>query len=90
MKIKGHRNLLEVMDMLITLTVVMISQVYAYVQTHQNVYIKCNFLYIKYTRIKLEAGEGVWGRMDTCICMAESLCCLPETITTLLISYTPI
>ena len=31
---------------------------------------------------------GVWGRMDTCICMAESLCYSPETITTLLISYT--
>ena len=26
--------------------------------------------------------------MDTCICMAESLCCAPETITTLIISYT--
>ena len=35
-------------------------------------------------------GRGVWGRMDTCICMAESLCCQPETITSLLISYTPI
>ena len=35
-------------------------------------------------------GRGVWGRMDTCICMAESLPCLPETITTLVISYTPI
>ena len=35
-------------------------------------------------------GSGVWGRMDTCICMAESLCCSPETITTLLISYAPI
>ena len=35
-------------------------------------------------------GRGVWGRIDTCICMAESLCCPPETITTLLISYTPI
>ena len=34
-------------------------------------------------------GRGVWGRMDTCICMAESLCCPPETTTTLLISYTP-
>ena len=34
-------------------------------------------------------GRGVWGRMDTCICMAESLRCSPETITTLLISYTP-
>ena len=34
-------------------------------------------------------GREVWGRMDTCICMAESLCCSPETITTLLIIYTP-
>ena len=30
------------------------------------------------------AGRGVWGRMDTCIYMTES-----ETITTLLIGYTP-
>ena len=35
-------------------------------------------------------GRGVWGRMDTCICMAESLCCPPETITILLIGYTSI
>ena len=35
-------------------------------------------------------GRGVWGRMDTCICMTESLHGLPETITTLLIGYTPI
>ena len=34
-------------------------------------------------------GRGVWERMDTCICMIESLHCSPETITTLLISYTP-
>ena len=34
-------------------------------------------------------GKGVGERKDTCICVAESLCCLPETITTLLISYTP-
>ena len=34
--------------------------------------------------------EGCWGRMDTCTCMAKSLCCPPETITTLLIGYTPI
>ena len=32
-------------------------------------------------------GRGVWGRMDTCICMAESFWCSPKTITTLLISY---
>ena len=30
------------------------------------------------------------GGMDTCVCMAESLCSSPETITTLLIGYTPI
>ena len=29
----------------------------------------------------------IWGRMDTCICMDESLHCSPETITTLLIGY---
>ena len=31
-------------------------------------------------------GKGVWGRMDTYICMAESLH-PPQTITTLLIGY---
>ena len=30
-------------------------------------------------------GRGVWGRMDTCTCMAESLHCAPKTILTLLI-----
>ena len=35
-------------------------------------------------------GRGVWGRMDTYICMAKSLRCLPEIITTLLIGYTSI
>ena len=35
-------------------------------------------------------GRGVWGRMDTRICVAKSLRGSPETITTLLISYTPI
>ena len=35
-------------------------------------------------------GRGVWGRMDTCVCMAESLFCPPETIPALLIGYTPI
>jgi len=31
--------------------------------------------------------RGVWGRMDTCICMTESLCYPPETTITLLIGY---
>ena len=35
-------------------------------------------------------GKRVWGRMDTCIFMAESLCCPPETITKLLIVHTSI
>ena len=35
-------------------------------------------------------GRRFWGRMDTCICMTESLHCSPETVTTLLIGYTPI
>jgi len=35
-------------------------------------------------------GREVWGRMDTCLGMAESLCCPLETVTTLLIDYTPI
>ena len=34
-------------------------------------------------------GRGVRERMDTGIGMAESLCCSPEIITTLLISYVP-
>ena len=32
--------------------------------------------------------KGVGDKMDTCMCMVDSLCCTPETITTLLISYT--
>ena len=32
-------------------------------------------------------GREVWGRMDTWICMVESLQHSPETITALLISY---
>ena len=35
-------------------------------------------------------GSGVRERMDTCVCLAESLCCSPETLTTSLIGYTPI
>ena len=33
--------------------------------------------------------EGSLGRMDTCICMAESLCCPPEAITAWLVGCTP-
>ena len=35
-------------------------------------------------------GRGVWGGMDTWMCMAESLCCSTETITTSLIDYIPV
>ena len=33
-------------------------------------------------------GRGIWGIVNTCTCMAESLCCSPETTTTLLTGYT--
>ena len=32
-------------------------------------------------------GKGVWGRMDTCICMAETLLCSPEIPTTFSIGF---
>ena len=35
------------------------------------------------------SGKLSWRRTDPCVCMAEFLCCPPETISTLLISYTP-
>ena len=35
-------------------------------------------------------GRGICGRLETCISMAEFLCCPPETVTTLFISCTPI
>ena len=34
--------------------------------------------------------RGVWGRMDPCMYMTESLQRSPEAVTTLLIGYTPI
>ena len=34
-------------------------------------------------------GRGVWRRMGMCMCLAESLCCPPATITALLTSNTP-
>ena len=34
--------------------------------------------------------EGIWKRVDTCICITESLCCTPETVTTVFINCTPI
>ena len=35
-------------------------------------------------------GRRVWGRMNICIYMVESLHCSPESTTTLYIGYTPI
>ena len=33
-------------------------------------------------------GREIWRRMDTCLCVAESLGCSPETLPTLFIGYT--
>ena len=41
------------------------------------------------TLLNIMQQPGWDGRMDTRICVAESLCCPPETITTLFIGYTP-
>ena len=35
-------------------------------------------------------GRGVWAKMDTCVCLAESPCCSPKTVTLLLTRCTPI
>ena len=35
-------------------------------------------------------GKRIRKRIGTCICITKSLCCTPETNTTLLINYTPI
>ena len=35
-------------------------------------------------------GKRIWERIDICICISESLCCTPDTNTTLLINCTPV
>ena len=32
-------------------------------------------------------GKRIWKRINTCVCITESLCCTPETNITLLINY---
>ena len=51
-----HRKVLEVMGMFSTLIVMMVSQVYAYVQTRQDVYIKCVQLFVKVRNVGKEGG----------------------------------
>ena len=34
-------------------------------------------------------GRGIWGKMDTCTSVAESLHCSPETVTSLLMNDSP-
>ena len=52
------------------------------------------FLIYIITVLRIHLGdiklEGSWGRMGTCVCMAESLCSPLETVTPLLTSYTPV
>ena len=35
-------------------------------------------------------GSRVWERMDTFMCMPESIRCTPEIVTVFFITYTPI
>lgn len=53
-KMKGRRTFLEAMNMLITLVVVVVSQVYPYVRLIKLYTLNtCSFLYINYISIKL-------------------------------------
>ena len=53
-----------------------VRQIYKYLSSIKNL---CSMLHGSLD------GSGVRGRMDTCVWMAESLLCSPETTTTLLI-----
>ena len=54
-------------------------------------YLKCITNKVLLLNVMWQPGrEGSLGGTDTCICMAESLCCASETITTLLIGYIPV
>ena len=35
-------------------------------------------------------GKRIWKGADTCVCITDSLCCTPETNTTLSINYAPV
>ena len=49
------------------------------------------FQYYKHNNMcQSEREECLGENMDTCVCMAESLHCSPETTKTLFIGYTPI
>lgn len=50
-----HKDIWEVMNMFSTLVIVMVSQVYTYVQTHQDVDIQCVQLFVK---------ARMWGRRE--------------------------
>ena len=43
----------------------------------------------RYVAVWMAGWEGSLGKMDTCIRMAESLCCSPETIHSVVICYIP-
>ena len=52
-KKEGRRKLLEVIDMFMILTAVMVSLIYTYLQAHQILYLNMiSFLHVNYTSIK--------------------------------------
>lgn len=56
---KEHEEIFE--DLFSILMVVMVSQVNAYVQTHQDVYTKCMYFFVYYTSIKLRKGKSFYN-----------------------------
>ena len=61
-----------------------------FLKTHILVYIYIHTYSIQNGIVLSLERRGVCGRMDTCICMSESLCCSSETTTTLSTGYSPI
>ena len=65
-----------------------------HIKKNHTIYDLCDLLHSTWnsTQCYMPAwmGEEFGGRIDTGVCMAESLCCSPEIITALLIGYAPI
>lgn len=62
---RSRRKFEEVGDMLIILTVVMVSWMYTYARTYQFINFKCEFLYVNYSLIKL-LKTNQEDKTDTC------------------------
>ena len=62
-----------------------------HIKKNHTIYDLCDLLHSTWnsTQCYMPAwmGEEFGGRIDTCVCMAESLCCSPEIITVLFVNW---